>query len=637
MGIGKGYFSKGFDALQKFICPYCFDEHPRSNVQFRCINNHCVNVNDVEMTRYRRGDMTKPQTGNICFSAPEKKSFGIPKSAVCPKCNAKTYLYVCPSCHNTLPQSTLIGRNIIISIVGSRSSGKSHFIGVLIKELIERISVKFGGAMEPFGETADIYKQVFGPIFEAEQTISLTQSSEDTTSNGAYVPLIYHLKMGRKNLFANSIESFTFVFFDTAGEDLTKFVTMSNVTKYICKSAGIIFLLDPLQIPFVANHELLNDKILRRAGHVDWRAATRSDEIMSLISKLIRNDKDLKNEKVIDIPVAAVFSKFDVIEPIIRDVEDGSPGSIILNPSPHCDKGIFDDSDQMNVDADVQGLLTHWNATSFINQLKINYSNYSFFTMSSLGLGNNPDDGGKIKKPAPHRIEDALLWIFKENRIISSTGQKGIKWLIIKNKKLSLIILFIALAAVGGAAVHIRSILKRPILRLESATINLEAAAEQVETNAEQFISVANQVVSVANQVVTSNGQVLRACRGYLEADVPQTKNVLARQVVSSDKQSIADKELYKAAVEQYYDIKEKFGSVEKTYKSIDEQYPKNADKLAASDKRASAIHERAMVARKRALIAAESALSASKNAAAAHDKFMSTNKQCEDCLKKIS
>ncbi len=41
---------------------------------------------------------------------------------------------------------------------------------------------------------------------------------------------------------------------------------MSTVNKYICKSAGIIFLLDPMQIPAVVNQ--LDDSVVERAAAI---------------------------------------------------------------------------------------------------------------------------------------------------------------------------------------------------------------------------------------------------------------------------------------------------------------------------------------------------------------------------------
>lgn len=393
-----------------FICPFCFEEHKVSDVQFRCTNRRCKDVEDIELTRYENGDISIPKMGKPTFRV-ASKGLSIPKSAKCPECGSSTYAVVCPSCHNKLPESTLLGKDMIISVVGSRDTGKSHFVGVIINELIERISVKFGGAMEGFDDTMTRYKAgAYQRLYMDMQKLDLTKSSVQDVNNGAYRPLIFTLKLKRKVLFKEQIDSFTLVFFDTAGEDLNDEDTMSTVNKYICKSAGIIFLLDPMQFPTVRNQ--LDENTVSRASSVDWKQATRSDDIMSRVSKLIRNDKHMKSEAKINIPVAAVFSKFDAIAGLIPE------GSTILETSPHCSEKVFDMADWHNVDNEIRSLLVEWGAESFISQMDVNYTNYSYFAVSALGMDNNPKEDRRIDRPRPHRIEDPLLWILKENGVI---------------------------------------------------------------------------------------------------------------------------------------------------------------------------------------------------------------------------
>lgn len=392
-----------------FICPFCFEQNKLQDIQFRCTNKRCKDIPDIEITRYENGDTSIPKMGKPTFGSPSR--IMLPNSAKCPECGNITYAVICPSCHNKLPESTLLGKDMIISVVGSRDTGKSHFVGVIINELIERISVRFGGAMEGFDDTMARYKAgAYQRLYLDMQKLDLTKSSVQDVNNGAYRPLIFTLKLRHKNLFKEQIESFTLVFFDTAGEDLNDEDTMSTVNKYICKSAGIIFLLDPMQIPSVRN--LLDDNTVSRASSVDWKQAARSDDIMARVSKLIRNDRHMKAEQKIDIPVAAVFSKFDAIASLIPE------GSTILETSPHCSGKVFDMSDWHNVDNEIKSLLVEWGAESFMSQLDLNYTNYSYFAVSALGMDNNPKEDRRIDRPRPHRIEDPLLWVLKENGVI---------------------------------------------------------------------------------------------------------------------------------------------------------------------------------------------------------------------------
>lgn len=401
-------------AKTTFICPYCFAKNPLSSVQFRCSSKRCVEVDDIEMTIYEHGDESMPKQGKYTFTPPGKNVFKVPASAPCPKCQNVTYKHVCPTCHNELPESTLSGRDMIISIVGARATGKSHFVGVIIKELRDRIAVSFDGAMEGFSDSYKRWQTTFGQYLydQSRKLEDLTASSLVDVNNGAYRPLIFKLKLRKKSLFKKEIESFTFVFFDTAGEDLNDEDTMSTVNKYICKSAGIIFLLDPMQIPAVSN-QLDPDEVSRALGKGNQGAMeTRSDDIMTRVSNLIRHDRGMSEDSPIDIPVAAVFSKFDAIESLVPR------GCTVLNPSPHCAEKTFDMSDWHNVNSEILALLREWGSEAFVSQVETNYKNYSYFAVSALGLQNNPDEQGNIKRPSPHRIEDPLLWILKENGVI---------------------------------------------------------------------------------------------------------------------------------------------------------------------------------------------------------------------------
>ena len=394
-----------------FICPYCFEKHALKDVEFRCTNRRCKDFDDVPLTKYENGDVNMPLQAKKVFPVQIKNPFKVPNSARCPECNSVTYKRVCPSCHNELPESTLNGTDMIISVVGSRATGKSHFVGIIIKELFERIAVRMGGSMEGFADSYSRWESGFyNRLYVNGQKLDLTQSSLQNINNGAYRPLIFKLKLKHPGLLKNSLDSYTLVFFDTAGEDLNDEDTMSTVNKYICKSSGIIFLLDPMQIPMVVNQ--LDKSIVERASSINISQATKADDIMTRVSHLIRKDRGLSDKAKIDIPVAAVFSKFDAIESLVPT------DFIVRNPSTHCNEGYFDMSDWHNVNSEIQALLNEWEATAFTSQLETNYTDYSYFAVSSLGLDNNPSADGHIDRPRPHRIEDPLLWLLKENGVI---------------------------------------------------------------------------------------------------------------------------------------------------------------------------------------------------------------------------
>lgn len=392
---------------KSFICPFCFEKQSTSDLEFRCIGS-CDEEDDIPMTKYMGGSEGNALQDKPCFKG--KFVMGHVETAVqkCPKCHQETARAVCPKCHNKIPESTLLGQDVIISVVGARNAGKSHFVGVIIQELLQRIAPSFdGGSIVGFDDTSKRYKENFeNPLYVNNETLELTQSATTAGINkDAYKPYIYTYQYhpyGKKQ-----VKSFTLVFFDTAGEDLNEEDKMNAVNKYICKSAGIIFLLDPMQIDYV--RDTLNPEITNNSSSV--KDAGEIGDIMARVSTLIRKDRHLKMTDLIDTPVAVAFSKFDAITSLVPE------GSTVLETSPHTSNHCFTVEDHENVDQEIRGLLAEWGENRFIAQIKNNYKNFSFFCLSALGLDNLPT-GRTIKRPRPHRIEDPLLWLLSENGII---------------------------------------------------------------------------------------------------------------------------------------------------------------------------------------------------------------------------
>ena len=379
----------------KIVCPYCFEESMIMELKFKCTNRRCTN-DSVKIF-----DIGKNNRYNDNFS--EK----------CPDCGEDSYRVICPNCKNPLPESTLKGKDMIISVIGARDAGKSNYIGVLIHELMTRVMPAFGGAFMPFGTTLDEYNRRFGnSLYKVNVKIPQTDSALNHNVNP--LPLIFTLSFTNKRwVLSDTIDSYTFVFYDTAGEDLNDFDTASTVAKYICISKGIIFLLDPLQ----------NEKVVSQLDPAEVANATTGDttqnvrkatEIMNDASALIRNDRKIPTSKKINIPVAVVFSKYDVIDSIVPD------GSTLKNSSPHCNRGYFSVTDGNIVNTEVEGLLNAWEDTELIQYINVNYNKHAFFCSSAFGLHNNANKEGKINAPNPHRIEDAFLWILAQNGVIPS-------------------------------------------------------------------------------------------------------------------------------------------------------------------------------------------------------------------------
>lgn len=114
---------------KKFVCPYCFKQHIIKDVQFRCTNITCADVDDIELSIFE-GLQINPNNPHAPPPLKRKMTFPVsinknelPKFAQCPGCGKGTSKTVCPSCHNSLPESVLTGEDKIAAIGNNVSSG----------------------------------------------------------------------------------------------------------------------------------------------------------------------------------------------------------------------------------------------------------------------------------------------------------------------------------------------------------------------------------------------------------------------------------------------------------------------------------------------------------------------------------
>lgn len=404
--------------MAKYTCPYCLTEHSFSEVEFRCINTFCtVKEPDVQYANYLGLKAESAVQANATFPSKAKIPFLLRNSFMpvwenCPHCKTKSSMRVCPSCHNELPEGIQDNEDMIIAVVGSRDTGKTHFITVLINELRTRICPDiFRGTFEPINDDAFRHYQehFYNKVFLDKTLQDLTTSGAAKGENIVRKPLIFEMmvpldEQGKKR------RKYTFVFYDTAGEDLKNEMLMKTVNRYICKASGIIFLLDPMQIMELRLN--MSDEEINSSSSIKVEEIEPQQMVLKRIAKQIREDRG--GEKV-NIPVAIAFSKFDVLKRFFPK------GSIVLEPSSYLREGHLDKNEWFTVSSEIEAMLQEWGAKGFTANVKMLFSNYTYCTLSALGQQPTVASNG-VKKlvsmPMPHRVEDPFLWMLKENGVI---------------------------------------------------------------------------------------------------------------------------------------------------------------------------------------------------------------------------
>ena len=386
--------------MGKVTCPYCFAGFRRQSIAFRCqaavrgtaTGAQCTTTVDERLAAYIGAP--GPATLGPVFEADGSKS-----AATCPACGVSTFTRVCPECHNDLPADFAdIGTNIT-AMIGPKTSGKSTYVTVLIRELQHRVGAAFGATTEPMDDrTIRLYKERFEGILYGQHMMLPGTLPSSVDRN---YPLLYRFTIGTKGLMGTRSRSNALVFFDTAGEDLQDRTATENHVRYLAKSNGILLLIDPLQIEAV--RELVGGTVSLP------ELETPPDQILDNVTRLIRSAKGVRGGRKVDTPVAIAFSKIDALWHRL-------PGDSRLHqPSRH--DGAFDMADATELSEEIRALLSRWMGGSIVQHASFNYDHHKYFAVSALGA--EPE---RSRVPAhgiaPFRVEDPVLWLLARAGIV---------------------------------------------------------------------------------------------------------------------------------------------------------------------------------------------------------------------------
>ena len=409
---------------KSLVCPYCFKSMTPREIEFRCTNesDNCIKHVDPNLSEFLR-KKTEPMGRTFRPVSTDSKG-RVVEFAECPDCRTTTTAKICPHCHNDLPRTFGECETFIISVVGVKESGKSHFISVLIDSLVNTLGPNMDCDVQPINDaTLERYRQNFyDPVFKHKETIHATRSAQ--TDIQVKMPLVYTMTFLKPKTFLNTTPILNLIFgkepkprkivtlalYDAAGEDLNSQSVMQREYKYLFNSAGIILLADPLQFAKV------------RENYPEELLPNENTNIMDLVSRLtnmIRETKHITMQKKIDTPIAVTISKSDAITSFL------SPSSVILHTAA-ANESDLDESIRHSIHDEVVTLLEDWTSRALPLHFTANYKTVSYFASSAIGT--NPHGREDIADIRPHRIGDPLLWLMEKNKIITpNSGMNKVK------------------------------------------------------------------------------------------------------------------------------------------------------------------------------------------------------------------
>jgi len=324
----------------------------------------------------------------------------------CFDCTCATKYAHCPNVEylekGIIPNCYLQSESLSIALAGAKSSGKSNYIAILINEIRKKMSGNFNCNINV---SADPYtkqeydRKYFDPLFKHGRVV-------DATDKGEVRPLIFPLDF-------DSGKMATLTFYDTAGENLDDNKTLETMGRYFKNAHGIILLFDPLQVSSV--REKLKGKMDLPAQNTD--AVVILDRLMGMIRG---KGKLADSKKKIDIPLAVVLTKIDVLEKF--GLLDES-AKALKRESRHAVNGKFVEADFQAVDGQVRLFFEYLvdendHEHEIMSKIK-SFKKVGFFGLSSLGdIPKNNRIEGNIK---PRRVLDPLLWFLAQNKYIKTS------------------------------------------------------------------------------------------------------------------------------------------------------------------------------------------------------------------------
>lgn len=393
-------------------CPLCFGALADDIIVFECVGS-CDPIPDTRFSElYGAARTSKPLTIAQRPSDPkEARRWTPPSTCACRCCEGPT-TEVCRNCHYVLPPGWRLGQATCIALAGARTTGKSVYIGVLVRYL-EGMVEELGSVLAPWGQTSSIYAERYEKdLFIARKMLPSTATLK-TQDSHQREPLIYSLgriKGARSEHFL--------VLRDVAGEDL-EFNASESYLTFLRGASLVLYLFDPTQVSEI-KHELSGQLNEQTVGKGDPKVVWQN------VLTLATQGSGL---------LGVAMAKFDNLQAIGRNAVGGhrtgssstawperlaNPGAA-FNREPASDVRRYDEADGRLLHQEVRSLLMACNALGMVNALENPPQGrpitHRFFAVSALGA--QPDyEGSSSRGIAPYRILDPIRWVLAREGVI---------------------------------------------------------------------------------------------------------------------------------------------------------------------------------------------------------------------------
>ncbi|MCL6458558.1 MAG: hypothetical protein K6T85_11190, partial [Gorillibacterium sp.] len=201
-----------------------------------------------------------------------------------------------------------------------------------------------------------------------------------------------------------NIAPLTLVFFDVAGEGMTDRNYMDIYASHIKNSAGILFMLDPLQI------KTIRERLIMNLGEDSGDLATRHAEPRDVIITMFENFIGHQNKSKTNIPTAIVLTKSDMLKHLKED--DGD----YINTNSNVFRNVVHSqylnlSEFENINGEIRRFIEKVDRP-FKDAVDVYFNNTAYFAVSALG--SNPVNKRVEGVVTPIRVDEPFVWLLHQ-------------------------------------------------------------------------------------------------------------------------------------------------------------------------------------------------------------------------------
>ncbi|WP_139993035.1 TRAFAC clade GTPase domain-containing protein [Paenibacillus paridis] len=408
-------FKKKPEAKQRplfydIVCPYCFSKFTPDEAVFRATHSREDDEDyalgeDEALNKYRErfGLDSVHDMEAVLYPVDVPEEYRVYSDHVLiglhDRYGELTRRRLCPKCHNELPVTAGKTPSNIISIIGASQVGKSVYMTALIHTLQNTTADHFDAACMPLNaEISRKFRTYYEePLFERGDLLASTQKEK------MQEPFIFQF------VFKDETKPpLTLVFFDVAGEGMVEQDYLGLHGQHIKNSAGILLMVDPLQI------RSIREKIRMNLGDKPGEWVSQYDEPRDVVLTMFGDFIAYQENNKTDIPTAVVLTKSDMLHSL-KD-EDGEyikSNSNIFNNMVH--RNYFNLTEFENIDGEIRRFIEKVDRP-FKGTMDVYFKDTAYYAVSALG--SNPVDQKLQTVVSPIRVDEPFVWLlYKLNYI----------------------------------------------------------------------------------------------------------------------------------------------------------------------------------------------------------------------------